>query len=149
MTASAWRIALWVGLVLALCGFLYLVRVILFPFILAFALAALLYPLVSRLERARWPRFLAIIAVLGIFFGTLGAVGVWLTPIVSQQVVGFKARADEIAVSFLQPDDDRNFFVQWNPEVAERSARSRDVVDSFLESQHGTLERLGHQEGPL
>ena len=41
---SGWRIALWVAVVFAALGFLYLVREILLPFIVAFIIAALLDP---------------------------------------------------------------------------------------------------------
>ena len=134
---------LWAVIMVIALGFLYLVRGILLPFVLAFALAAILDPLVRRLQSRRWPRPVATVSVLAVFFGSLIAIGVWLTPVISGQVVGFKEGAEELVAGFAQPDEDANFFVRWNPVVIERQSRSRDFLDTVLESNSATLERLG------
>ncbi len=143
MRVGRWRIALWVAIVLIALVFLYLVRGVLLPFGLAFAISAVLHPLVNRLRRRGWPAWLAIGSIFAIFFGSLVLLGIFLTPVVSKQIAGFKDRVDDLAAGFSQPDEDSNFFVRWNPVVVERSTRSHDLVDSVLESQGGTLARLG------
>ncbi len=140
---GGWRIALWVAILVAALGFLYLVRGVLLPFLLAFAISAILAPLVKKLERRKWPKWAAIGSIFLVFFGSLVALGIWLTPIVSTQVVGFKEKIEDVATGFAQPNEDSNFFVRWNPVVVQRSNSSRDVVDTFLEAQAPTLERLG------
>lgn len=123
--------------------FLYLVRGVLLPFLLAFGISAILAPLVKKLERRRWPKWLAIGSIFAVFFGSLIALGIWLTPVVSSQVVGFKEKIEDVASGFAQPNEDTNFFVRWNPVVVQRASSSRDMLDNFLETQGSTLERLG------
>lgn len=138
-----WRIVLWIAILLIAAEFLYLVRGILLPFALAFAISAILQPLVVRLRRRGWPSWLAIGTIFAVFFGSLVLMGILLAPLVSRQIAGFKDRIDDVAASFSQPDEETNFFVRWNPVVIERSTPSNDMLDSLLQSQQGTLARLG------
>ena len=140
---GGWRIALWVGILLILLEFLWLVRGVLLPFLLAFAISALLAPLIAKLQRRGWPKGLAIASIFGLFFGSLVALGIWLTPVVSNQVVGFKERIEDVSTGFAQPNEDTNFFVRWNPVVIDRATSSKDAVDTFLMTNSATLERLG------
>ena len=140
---GGWRIALWAAIVVAALTFLYLVRGVLLPFLLAFAISAILAPLITKLQKRGWPKGLAIGSIFALFFGALIALGIWLTPIVSTQVVGFKERVEDVASDFAQPNEDTNYFVRWNPVVVQRATSSRDVLDTFLEGQASTLERLG------
>jgi predicted PurR-regulated permease PerM len=48
---QGWRIALWIGLVILVFGFLWLVRGVLLPFVLAYLIALLLEPTVKALRR--------------------------------------------------------------------------------------------------
>ena len=67
---------------------------ILIPLLYALLIALVLYPLVSRLERYHWPRWLAIAAgllLLGVLAGSVGALMLWeLTRFLDQlpQVAG-------------------------------------------------------------
>lgn len=81
-----WQIWIGVGLV---CGFIYLTRGILLPFVAGLAVAYLLDPLADKLEAVRFPRWLATVTILSLFF--LGATGLvlGLLPIFQDQILGF------------------------------------------------------------
>jgi len=137
-----WRILLWVVLVLTTVLFLYLVRGILLPFVIAIAISALLEPTIRKLRLRGWPRPLAIWSIFLVFVGLFVALGVWLTPIVSQQVAGFRDRVDEITTTLTVPDDNANFFVRWNPVLEVEKPASTSPVDRLLEQNRETLARL-------
>lgn len=137
-----WRIALWVVLVLTTILFLYLVRGILLPFVIAGAISALLDPTVRRLRRKGWPRPLAIWTIVVVFLGLFGVFLVWLTPIVMQQVGGFRTRIDTLTAELTRPDDSANFFVRWDPMVQVSQPDSNDPVDRLLEQNSDLLGRL-------
>lgn len=138
-----WRIALWVVLVLATILFLYLVRGILLPFVIAGAISVLLDPVVRKLRRRGWPKGLAIFSLVFIFLGLCGALVVWLTPVVSNQLAGFRDRVDELAVSLTKPDESSNFFVRWDPVLQIGQPQSEDTVDRLLSQNRDLLQRLG------
>src|SRR5687767_7111487 len=94
-----WRIVLWAVLVLAALAFLYLVRAILLPFILAFVIAALLEPGIRRLRNKGWPRWLAVSSVFGVFLVFAIAMGIWLTPIIGSQLSNLRTKFDGITTS--------------------------------------------------
>ncbi len=121
--------------------FLYCVRGILLPFIIAFAISALLDPTIKKLRLRGWPRPLAIWSIFFVFLGVLTGLALWLTPIVSTQVSGFKTKIDEFTASLTQEDANDNFFVRWNPVVAVTHPND-DAVDRFFDQYHDTLERL-------
>src|SRR5580698_1333390 len=112
---QGWRIALWVVLMLAIFVFLYYVRGILLPFLIAFAISALLDPTIKKLRLRGWPRPLAIWSIFLVFVGILAGLGLWLTPIVSSQVGGFKNKIDEFTSTLAHQDESDTFFLRWNP----------------------------------
>ena len=70
------------NLLITLCvlALLYLGRTVLIPLFYGLLVALVIYPLVSRMERARWPRWAAIamgLLVVGVVFGGLVSVLVW------------------------------------------------------------------------
>ena len=79
-------VAFWIGLAVLLLGFLYLVRGILLPFIMAAAVAYFFDPLVRRMQRHGLPRWQSAMIVLLVFVilfvGTLFLV----VPILEQQI---------------------------------------------------------------
>src|ERR1700722_183220 len=109
---QGWRIALWMVIVLTILVFLYYVRGILLPFVIAFAISALLEPTIKKLRLRGWPRPLAIWSIFTIFVGVLVGLGLWLTPIVSSQVGGFRTKIDEFSSSILHEDQTDSFFVR-------------------------------------
>jgi predicted PurR-regulated permease PerM len=67
-----------------------------------------------------------------LFFGSIVALLVLLTPVVSQQIGGFKDRAEMLARNVAQPNPNDNFFMRGVPSVRVANAARKDPVDSFL-----------------
>ncbi len=82
---NAWRIALWIAIVLALLGFLWLVRGVLGPFVLALFIAGLCEPMIRKLRKRGMPRPAAVMVVLLLFFGSIAAIIVASTPYIGHQ----------------------------------------------------------------
>lgn len=76
-----------VGLVVA-CVVIYLLRGVLAPFVAGIGVAYLLDPLADRLERWRFPRWLAALVVLILFFLTCVLVVLLILPLLNSQVLG-------------------------------------------------------------
>jgi predicted PurR-regulated permease PerM len=73
-------------LFIALVGIIYVLSPILTPFLIAALLAYLGAPLVSRLEKIKWPRTLAVAVVFAVIFVVLVVGLVVLLPLVEQQI---------------------------------------------------------------
>lgn len=104
---NAWRISLWVGIVILILGFLFLVRGVLPPFILALVIAALLEPVVKRLRKLGVSRPLAVVAVLLGFFGAVAGLGLAAAPYLSQQYTQAKTQVQNLyeKVAATNPDE--------------------------------------------
>ena len=137
-----WRIALWAALVLAMALFLYLVRGILLPFIVAFVAAALLEPSVRRLRLRGMKRSWAVATVVGVFYSAIIVVGASVTPSLVRETQSLTDRATRLAADISRSNDDDSFFLRWNPEVRERSS-SPSSVDKLLSEYAPTLARVG------
>jgi len=129
-------------IVLAILMFLYYVRGILLPFVIAFAISAVLEPTIKKLRLKGWPRPLAIWSIFSAFILVVVGLGIWLTPIISNQVLGFKARIDEVTSSIAKQDANENFFVRWNPVLQIEHEAEQDPVDKLLAQNEGILQRL-------
>ena len=129
-------------IVLTILLFLYYVRGILLPFVIAFAISALLEPTIKRLRLKGWPRPVAIWTIFMAFVGVVAGMGLWLTPIVSNQVGGFKNKIDEVTSNLTRQDETDNFFVRWNPAV-QIAHPDDNPLDKFLEQYQDSLERFG------
>src|SRR5947208_3379418 len=108
-----WRVFLWVVIVLAICLFLYAVRGVLLPFLIAFALSAILDPFVRKLRLRGWSRFWSVMSIMTVFVGILIGLGTWLGPVVSTQVGNFRGEFDKLISSVVNVKTDDNFFVRW------------------------------------
>lgn len=129
-------------LCIGVLGFLWLVRGILLPFIIAFVVSVLLEPTVRRLRMRGWPKWLAVGSIFGIFILGLVALSIWLIPAVTGQVTGLKNRIEEVTTSVTKADDNANFFVRWNPVIAVRAA-ANDPIEKWFDSNSVLLERVG------
>jgi predicted PurR-regulated permease PerM len=138
-----WRVLLWVVLVLAILIFLYAVRGVLLPFLIAFALSAILDPLVRKLRLRGWSRPTAVLSIMAAFFGVLLIVGMWLGPIVTNQVGNMRVKIDELTTSVLTPKTEDNFFVRWNPVVQAGQTESSNQVDVLFDTYSASLKRFG------
>lgn len=83
---------IWAALaLLALLYFLYLVREILLPFLIAYFAAALLDPLLDRMQRRGWSRGLAALVVFAIFLLIFTGVALVIIPTAVHQTTEFVA----------------------------------------------------------
>lgn len=138
-----WRVLLWVVIVLATVLFLYAVRGVLLPFVIAFALSAILDPVVRKLRLRGWKRSTAVAAVMFIFIGFIAALGSWLGPVVTTQIGNLQGQVSSVADSILKPKAQDNFFVRWSPLVQAQTSASTNQVDILFDSYSGTLKRFG------
>ncbi len=129
-------------IVLTILVFLYYVRGILLPFVIAFAVSALLEPTIKKLRLRGWPRPLAIWSIFLAFSAVMVGLMVWLTPIISSQVGGFKSKIDEVAANFLHQDPSDQFFVSWNPVVQIQHPKN-GPLETLIEQNQPLLVRLG------
>jgi predicted PurR-regulated permease PerM len=73
------------ALIFLACMFLYYVRAVLPPFVIAFGIAFLLDPLIGRLQRRGCPRILAVTSVFAVFMAAFVVSIIFLLPVVIQQ----------------------------------------------------------------
>ena len=95
LAAWSWRLLVVLaaaGLVLYL---LILLKVIVVPVIVALFLATLLVPLVSWLERRGWPHLTAVLTVFGAAVLLLAAIIAGFIPLIGNELVTLRQRADE------------------------------------------------------
>jgi predicted PurR-regulated permease PerM len=81
----------WFWWLLAIAGLIWFVgaiKSILLPFVVGLAVAYLLDPLVDRLEKRQWPRWLATTLVLTGFFASILSIGFLIAPILQDQIGG-------------------------------------------------------------
>lgn len=139
-----WKIALWVFVVLIACWFLYMVRSILAPFILAFIISILLDPSIRKLRMRGFSRGKAVATVFIAFFGLVGLVGLWVTPIIGNQMGYFKDTLQNFTSQLSEENPNDSFFAKWNPAVRTKAPVGASAeFDKVLDQFGGTLERFG------
>lgn len=79
----------WIAIALLLIATIVLLHEILLPFLVGMALAYLLNPIVSRLERAGVGRGVAAFGIIGLFYAAVIIVVVVLTPVLVDEVANF------------------------------------------------------------
>lgn len=137
-----WRIVLWVAISIVTLWFLYLVRGILLPFIVAILISALLGPAFRYLRAKGWRVTTAALVPMLLFFGVLLAGLIALAPVITNQVSGLKDRGEQLVTSLAKPDPYDNFFLRGNPIYRIRQADKKEPVDQFLESNSDLLSRF-------
>lgn len=137
-----WRILLWVVLVLSALLFLYLVRGILPPFIIAFVIASLLDPSIRKLRLRGVKRIYAVSMVFVIFFVGVAGVLVWVGPRIATQVSDLTDRVEDFTRGLARANEQENFFVRWNPVVQAQKATQASPVDDLLARYEGPLSRF-------
>jgi predicted PurR-regulated permease PerM len=138
-----WRITLWAVIVVAALAFLYMVRGILLPFVVAFVIAALLDPTIKRLRVRGFSRPFAVGIVFVAFFGALVAATILLTPIIRGQLANVSSRLDYFSSQLSSAAAEQNIFLRWNPTVQVRQVEQASPLDRLLQQNRATLERLG------
>jgi predicted PurR-regulated permease PerM len=140
---AGWKIALWIGIVALAAGFLYLVRGVLLPFALALIISVLLDPTIKKLRTRGMSRGAAISLVFVGFFGALTGIGVYLTPIVTNQIGTFRDTLQVYSEQLAAEGARNSVFVRWNPVVRAQQPGATGHVDRILSELRPTLERLG------
>lgn len=140
---ATWRILLWVAVVAALGAFLWAVRGVLLPFILAWLFAVLLEPVVRGLKKLGLPRPLAAVTITLLFFAGLGGLAFWLGPRLGTQANEVRGAVQTLSERLAQETADDNPFVRWNPAVLAKPPGPLGVVDQTLATYQGTLEQFG------
>ena len=130
------QIAIWIGVLLVSIFLLWMFRGILLPFIVGLALAYLLNPVVTTLQRTGlgrgWATALVLLVVLGLLVGII----VLIVPLTVQQVTGLVQRLPEYFTAL------RELANQWIPALnewlgPERTLQLEAGLDDFLSDAPG------------
>lgn len=138
-----WRILLWAVLVVTVLLFLYLVRGILPPFIIAFIIASLLEPSIRRLRLRGFKRQWAVSLVFILFFTSVTALGLIVGPRVANQIADLESSVTQFTQTLEEGTANENFFVRWRPDLQATHRQQPSKVDAVIRPYRGTLERLG------
>src|SRR5688572_1841507 len=138
-----WRITLWAAIVVVALLFLYAVRGILAPFLLAFLIAGLLEPTIRRLRMRGYSRGKAVWLVFTAFFTVITALGVWLTPVMVTQLSTFRDNVERYSTQLATESQEQNFFIRWTPPVILGPKESPSQIDAIFERFSGQLSYLG------
>lgn len=85
------NIGFWIFVTLAAFGFVWLFNGIMMPFVVGFAVAYLLNPLVEKMAARKMPRWLSALVILGLFFLT-AFLGILITiPVLIREMIDFIA----------------------------------------------------------
>ena len=137
-----WRVVLWAALVGVALAFLSAVRGILLPFILALVVSAVLDPSIRRLQKRGWNRKRAVVTVSVAFLGVILALAIWLTPVVSAQVLTLKEKFDTITTQLAAKSGSDNYFMRWNPRY-QGGGGTNGQIDQWFASNRDLLRRMG------
>ncbi|RYG24330.1 AI-2E family transporter [bacterium] len=137
-----WRIALWAAVVLVAVLFLYLVRGILLPFLVAFTIAALLEPAVRRLRLRGLSRGLSVAVVVAGFYGAMVLAGALVVPSLVRETQSLTDQATKLASDIAQSNDEDSFFLRWNPAVKAHTTQPSEI-DRMLSKYGPYLQRVG------
>jgi predicted PurR-regulated permease PerM len=138
-----WRVALWAVLLVAALAFLYLVRGILLPFVVAFLVSMLLDPTIKKLRMRGLSRPVAVLSVFGAFSVLLLLLAIWITPKIGYQLQTFKGELDKVSAQMKAQNAEDNFFVRWRPPIQAKNSGERDQIDRFFRDNRAQLERFG------
>jgi predicted PurR-regulated permease PerM len=131
VSAGTYRLLFWLGLLLLLVLVLGLVQSVLMPFATGFALAYVLAPAVSRLERAGVRRSLASLCVLAVFLFGLSLLLIILVPLIQGQIVQLIGRVPTL-VRTLQDQVGQLILLLQEHLPAEDVSKVRDMVGAKL-----------------
>jgi predicted PurR-regulated permease PerM len=131
MSARAYRALFWFGLLLLVIVALGLVQAILMPFATGFAIAYILAPAASRLERWGVRRSLASLCLLVLFLLGLTSILVILVPLIQGQIVQLITRVPSL-VHALQDQLGRLILLLQEHLPAEDVGKLRDLLSAKL-----------------
>jgi predicted PurR-regulated permease PerM len=131
VSARAYRLLFWVGLLLLVTLALGLVQGILMPFATGFAIAYILAPGVARLERWGLRRSVGSLLVVLVFLLGLALILVILVPLIQGQIVQLIARGPDL-VQLLQTELGKLSRLLQQHLPAEDASKVRDLVGAKL-----------------
>ena len=131
MSAPAYRLLFWVGVIAVAIFALGLLQSILLPFITGLVLAFILAPAVARLERWGIRRSLASLAVLILFLCGVALVFTLLVPLIQNQVVTLIGKVPSL-VTFLQDQLGKVMTLAQEQLRADQVDKLKDMVGSKL-----------------
>jgi predicted PurR-regulated permease PerM len=131
MSARGYRLLFWLGLLVLVIVALGLVQAILMPFAAGFAIAYILAPAVTRLERWGVRRSLASLCLLVLFLLALAAILVILVPLIQGQIVQLITRVPNL-VHALQDQLNRLILLLQEHLPAEDVGKVRDLLSAKL-----------------
>ena len=131
MSARAYRVLFWFGLLLLVIVALGLVQAILMPFATGFAIAYILAPAASRLERRGVRRGLAGLCLVVLFLLGLASILVILVPLIQGQIVQLITRVPSL-VHALQDQLGRLILLLQEHLPAEDVGKLRDLLSAKL-----------------
>jgi predicted PurR-regulated permease PerM len=131
VSARAYRLLFWLGLLVLVLIVLGLVQSILMPFATGFAIAYVLAPVVARIERWGVRRSLASLSVIILFVFGLALLLVILVPLIQGQVVQLIARVPNL-VRELQDQLGRLILLLQEHLPAEDVSKVRDLLGAKL-----------------
>ena len=138
-----WRILLWAVLVLTALLFLYLVRGILPPFIIAFVISSLLEPVIRKLRLRGLKRGFAIGIVFVAFFAVFGMIGILTVPRITDQIGQLNSEVSQLTSQLEEANSNQNFFVRWRPTVQAQNELQPSKIDKMLAPYRSQLENIG------
>ena len=138
-----WRIAVWVALVAALLAFLYAVRGILLPFLLAWLIAVLLEPVVRKLRLRGMSRGLAVTSITLAFFVVAGVATIAVAPSVNAQLGEMQRALQSLTNRLAEENASENVFLGWNPAVKAQPPGPVGWIDRTIEDAAPMLESVG------
>jgi len=134
----------WASTFIALLAFVWVFGDVLLPFVLGFAIAYLLDPLVSFLGRRKIPRSLATISILGLFFLFVFIVLALITPPLYREVAelaeampSYVDRLSEMMapyISWLQSKFENGDFSQFEQTIQDNLGKALSVGSNVLSS---------------
>src|SRR5438874_9860743 len=131
MSPRVYRLLFWLGLLLLVIVVLGLVQAILMPFAAGFAIAYILAPGVTRLERWGVRRNLASLCVLALFLLGLASILVILVPLIQGQIVQLITRVPNL-VRVLQDQLGQLILLLQEHLPAEDVSKVRDLLSAKM-----------------
>ena len=131
MSAPAYRLLFWIGIIAAAIFALGLLQSILLPFVAGLVIAFILAPAVARLQRWGVGRSLASFTVLVMFLFGVALVFVLLVPLIQNQIVTLVGKVPAL-VTFLQAQLDKIMNLAQQQISADQMDKLRDMVGAKL-----------------
>ncbi len=140
--SSTWKLLVWIAAFASMVYFLYAVRGILFPFILAIVISLILDPNVEKIFKKGIPRAVAVAIVFFSFFGGITFLGFKLSPMIASQFAELNIAVQDQVTNFSDMNEFVDSFNLSNTNPPEVNSPAY-YIDNFLEHNHSLLRKMG------